>query len=205
MRMEAKALQSIQRAQFGVYIRGLLRYGLVVNVTKPDFSSLKTLTLPPGQQPTIHAAPSDAASADKSPLSDEEHKERIAQRFRALPKRVQEVIRSPETEKRLRVFAAEHQLNTDQYAALENEVMLALLDFQSIEDLTNNIKSEVGVSDQTAERLTTNILSMIFEPLYRALEDLERTQSHSAPEEIIPAGQADRTGKQDPGEPSATW
>ena len=55
----------------------------------------------------------------------------------------------------MRALADTNKLHIDQWESLENEVMLALLGFQPIQDLEKNIKSEVGVTDESREERLT--------------------------------------------------
>ena len=81
-------------------------------------------------------------------------KQQMKERFAELPKVVQDAIMSSEVEKRMRELADIHKLHLDQWEKLENEVTLALLGFQPVEDLAKNIKEEVVVSSETAAATT---------------------------------------------------
>jgi hypothetical protein len=225
--MGAKALQSMHRGQFAAYVRGLSKEGFVVNVAQPDFSSVKAPDHPHNQQPTIHVPPSKPAkeepvvnftprppemepwrldSADKSAgASIGDLHEKTRQRFNEVPKLVQEVIRSPDTEKHLRALAAANKLSPEQYEPLENEVMLALLDFQPIERLGHNIKIVLGVSDKFADRLVADIANLIFDPLRQALDRSAVSEAGSPPTGGPSPPLIDNARPEDPGEPSSTW
>ena len=99
----------------------------------------------------------------------------MQERFKLLPKVVQDAINSAEIEKHLRELANTHKLHLDQWQDLENEVMLTLMGFQQSEDLRDNIKSEVGVSDEVASALAADISKMVFEPVR---QELERSLEH---------------------------
>lgn len=103
-------------------------------------------------------------------INDSELDEKIKERFKQLPKVVQDAITSADVEKRMRTLADTQKLHLDQWEALENEVMLALLGFQPIEDLQKNIKSEVGIPDELAKSLTEEISKIVFEPIRQELE-----------------------------------
>jgi hypothetical protein len=113
--------------------------------------------------------------------------ERLEERFNTLPKVVQDAISSADVEKRLRELANTHRLHLDQWTALENEVMLALLGFQKMEDLAKNIQSEVGVDAATAAALAEDISKIVFEPIRH---ELERQLEH-------PAAAAEKTSEMD--------
>jgi len=99
----------------------------------------------------------------------------LKERFAKLPVVVQQAITSADVEKRMRELADTNKLHLDQWQSLENEVMLALLGVQPIENLEKNIQSEVGVSAETAMTLANAVSKIVFEPI-RA--ELERELSH---------------------------
>jgi hypothetical protein len=112
-------------------------------------------------------------------VNDKELDTKLQERFKQLPKVVQDAITSADVEKRMRTLADTQKLHLDQWEALENEVMLALLGFQPVEDLEKNIKSEVNVSDEVASTLASEVSKIVFEPIR---EELERELAHpSAP------------------------
>jgi hypothetical protein len=220
LRMGAKALQSMHRGQFAAYVRGLSKEGFVVNVDRPDFSSVKAPQHPHNQRPTIHVPTKEEPvvnfnprppgmepwrldSADKpAAAARRDLHEKIRQRFNEVPKLVQEVIQSSETEKHLRALAAANKLNAEQYEPLENEVLLALLDFQPTERLGHNIKIVLGVSDELADRLAADIGKFIFDPLRQAL-DRSVTGGESTPAASTTV--VENAPPDDPGEPSSKW
>jgi hypothetical protein len=108
-------------------------------------------------------------------MNDSEFDAKMKARFKELPKVVQDAIVSADVQKRMRALADTNKLHIDQWESLENEVMLALLGFQPIEDLEKNIKSEVGVSDEVAKTLTAEISKIVFEPIR---EEMERQLEH---------------------------
>jgi hypothetical protein len=102
-------------------------------------------------------------------------KKEMQERFKQLPKVVQDAITSAEVEKRLRELANTHKLHLDQWTALENEVTLALLGFEPVENLPMSIQSEVGVDSTTAAAIAGDVSKIVFEPI-RA--ELERNLEH---------------------------
>jgi len=94
----------------------------------------------------------------------------MQERFSHLPKVVQDAITSTEVEKRLQELANTHKLHFDQWEKLENEVMLALLGFQPVENLQSNIKTEVGVTEEIAAALAADISKIVFEPIRAQME-----------------------------------
>ncbi len=111
-------------------------------------------------------------------MADQDQKElaeEFQRRFAGLPKVVQDAITSADVEKRMRELAEKNKLHLDQWVGLENEVMLALYGFQPAEDLQKNIKSELGISDETSSALASEVSRIVFEPIR---EELERELEH---------------------------
>jgi hypothetical protein len=101
--------------------------------------------------------------------------EEIKKRLAALPQVVQDAIANIDAEKQLRAVSNNHKLHIDQWAILENEVMLTLLGFQDPVKLPANIEGEVGVTAEEAEALAKDISTIVFEPIR---EELERQLEH---------------------------
>lgn len=118
--------------------------------------------------------------------TDTELQKELEARLKELPKVVRDAIRSADIEKRLRSLADTHKLHLDQWGKLENEVMLALLGFQPVEDLQQNIKSEVGTSDEIAAALAADISKVVFEPIRQELErELEHPDAKAKEESAV--------------------
>jgi len=111
---------------------------------------------------------------------EKEVDERLSARIKELPKAIQNAITSADIEKKLRGLSETHKLHLDQWQKLENEVMLALLGFQPVENLETNIKNEVGITEEEAKALAGDIADTIFEPIR---EELERELEKPAVEE----------------------
>lgn len=99
----------------------------------------------------------------------------IKERFEQLPPVVQRSVTSVDLPKRLRELSEQYKLHLDQWEKLENEVYMALLSIQPIEELGKNIEKEVGVDVQTAQTLAAEIERAIFVPIR---EELERELEH---------------------------
>ncbi len=103
-------------------------------------------------------------------VNDTQIEKQMQERFKQLPKPVQEAITSADVQKHLRELADTHQLHLDQWTALENEVMLSLLGFEPMEDLPSNIQKEVGVDATAAAAIAADISKIVFEPIRGELE-----------------------------------
>lgn len=101
---------------------------------------------------------------------DQNINQQLAARFKQLPEVVQKAITSADVQKHLRALADSHQLHLDQWEKLENEVMLALLGLQPVNDLQKNIQKEVGVAADVAAALASDISTTVFQPIRGELE-----------------------------------
>lgn len=101
---------------------------------------------------------------------EKEFEEIIEERLATLPLVVQDAIKSGEVKQHMQKLAQTHKLHVDQWETLEKEVQYTLLGFQPAEELEQNIKSEVGVTDEVAHALVLAIGDTVFEPIREALE-----------------------------------
>jgi len=116
--------------------------------------------------------------------------EKLQARFLQLPKALQSAITFADVEKKLRGLSETHKLHLDQWQKLENEVMLALLGFQPVENLETNIKNEVGIADEEAKALAVDIADTIFEPIREELErELGKPADEPVGEELVAGSQ----------------
>ena len=111
----------------------------------------------------------------ESEMDDKELQGKLEERLKSLPKVVQNAITSAGVESHLRMLAETHKLHLDQWQVLENNVMLTLLGFQDPKELKQNIKDDVGVSDEIAGAIAADISRIVFEPIR---EELERALEH---------------------------
>jgi len=114
-----------------------------------------------------------------------EFQKQLAERFKQLPKVVQNSITSADVQKRLRELASAHQLHIDEWDALENEVMLTIMGFERPENLEKNIQKETGTSSEVAHALAASISQIVFEPIR---QELERQLEHPAAKEVVLTG-----------------
>ncbi len=104
---------------------------------------------------------------DETQLQDQ-----LSARFKELPEKVRAAITSADVEAHLRTLSEKHKLHVDQWAVLENEVMLTMLGFQKTADLAKNIAHEVGIQEDAAEALAADVSKVVFEPIREELEHL---------------------------------
>ena len=112
------------------------------------------------------------------PPQHSEYEKAIAEQFETLPHVVQEAILSADVETRLRELWQKHQLHVDQWASLQDEVMLTLLGLRPVEKLQENIRARAGVPDAIAASLAEEISHSVFEPIRQELErELEHPEA----------------------------
>ena len=105
-------------------------------------------------------------------MDDTELQAKLAERFKALPKSVQDAITSADVEAHLRTLSDTYKLHLDQWAILENEVMLTMLGFQKTQDLAKNIRAELGLEESAATALAGEISNVVFAPIRAELEQV---------------------------------
>lgn len=109
-----------------------------------------------------------------------ELKQELAERFKSLPKPVQDAINSADMEAHLRTLANTHKLHLDQWEILENDVMLTLLGFQKPEDLERELKNDLSIDSETARMLAADISQVVFDPIRKELErELEHPEAQA--------------------------
>jgi hypothetical protein len=99
---------------------------------------------------------------------DEEAKKieaELQKRFSQLHPVVQNAITSAQVTERLQELSETHKLHFDQWDKLENEVMMALLGIEKIEDLETNLRTEVGLSSEAASTISADVFTKIFGPI----------------------------------------
>lgn len=99
----------------------------------------------------------------------------LQERFASLPKVVQDAITSADVQKHMRDLAEGHKLHVDQWQVLENNVMLTLLGFQPVAELTLHLQKDLGITEEVAVELATSISEFVFTPIRG---EMERSLSH---------------------------
>ena len=108
-------------------------------------------------------------------MTQDELNEKIRERFKELPKVIQDAVTSADVEKQLRALAETNKLHLDQWQLLENEVMLTLFGFEATEELADNLKTDLDISAERAGLLADDISRIVFQPIR---EQLERELAH---------------------------
>lgn len=99
----------------------------------------------------------------------------IEERFNTLPKPVQEAITSAKMNEQLRNMEKKYGLHVDQWAKLENQIMMTVLGISSPETLVDDVVQEVGIDKTQAQTIVDDVAVTIFKPIR---EELERQLEH---------------------------
>ncbi len=102
---------------------------------------------------------------------------KLEERFKTLPKVVQDAITSADVQKHMRDLAEGHKLHVDQWQVLENNVMLTLLGFQPVAELTQHLQKDLAITEEVAVELATSISDIVFSPIRG---EMERSLDHPA-------------------------
>jgi hypothetical protein len=86
----------------------------------------------------------------------------IEEYFSKLPNSVQECVLSDEWNRRYKEISAKYNLSVEQKSSLHLEVLLVVVGTENIEDFTENIETEVGVSGLLAGQLSEEINERLF-------------------------------------------
>lgn len=103
-------------------------------------------------------------------LTQEQLTTQLQDRFKQLPKPIQNAITSADVQKQLRELADTAKLHVDQWQILENDVMLTLLGFQETEKLAEHLQHDLEVPAGLAASLAENISKIVFDPIREELE-----------------------------------
>lgn len=132
--------------------------------------------------------------------TQEQLDEQLKERFRQLPKTIQNAITSADVQKQLRALADTNKLHLDQWQLLENDVMLTLLGFQPTEELAHHLKADLDISLETATSLADDISRIVFQPIREQLErELAHPDAKAANVSGVEAARTQILGEQVPG------
>lgn len=106
---------------------------------------------------------------------DNDIEQAIQEQFQALPESVRGAITSAHVDSQLREMEKKYGLHIDQWAKLENQIMLTVLGLSEADDLVHNIVSQVGITEELANTIVDDVSVTIFKPIR---EELERQLAH---------------------------
>lgn len=88
-----------------------------------------------------------------------------------LPPVVQKCITSTEWETKISDIGKKYSLTTTQTTDLEMEILLVALGIESDEDMVENIKNQLSISETLAEQLTEDANERIYQWIYKKLNN----------------------------------
>lgn len=116
---------------------------------------------------------------------DPETLKEIQDQLDSLPKKVREVITSINISNEIAKLKTKHRLMLDQVSTLEIETMLVMIGLEPADDFINNIKSNLGVDDDRAISIATDINELIFEKIRKAMMSLDESEEKLDRESIL--------------------
>src|SRR3989344_7193537 len=93
---------------------------------------------------------------------DQETKNKLKERFDALPESVQEVITSSHYEESLVEISKKHNLNVEQMGALEIETTMVMMGLAPVKDFARNIEKQLRIETGKAYEIEKEIDEKIF-------------------------------------------
>ncbi len=93
----------------------------------------------------------------------------IEDRFAELPQVIQKIITDSGWQFKIRDLVKKFNIRVDQGGAIENEILLVMLDFENPENFVQNIMNGAQLDQKTAESLATEVGLLIFDPIREAL------------------------------------
>jgi len=89
----------------------------------------------------------------------------INEQFKQLPKKLQDYIHASDFRNKIKNILEGQPLETAQYDAFENEVMLVLMRLEDTNSFTSNVRHNVQISRERAEKLSRVTMQKIFIPV----------------------------------------
>lgn len=108
----------------------------------------------------------------------------IQERFRELPKSLQKIITAFDFRNAFDDISERHNLHIDQAGNLENETMLALLGFESLDDFETNLEKNIPIDAETAQKIADDVNNRIFLPIREEMQKLEGVDEEKSKENV---------------------
>ena len=90
---------------------------------------------------------------------------------------VKQAVLSPEWKKRVGEIGQKYSLHLDQIGSLETEVLLVIVGMEPEEDLIENIKRELSISNILATQITEDVNTRVFQYIFKLMQNTEIPQS----------------------------
>jgi hypothetical protein len=109
----------------------------------------------------------------------------IEEYFSKLPDVVQDCVTSKEWQRRIAEIVTKYSLNSKQVANLQYEIIFVVLGIEPEQDLSENIKNEVGVSGLLAEQLAEDVKERLLSWVDRIYNTNEQTTENKKEKESV--------------------
>ncbi|HXF44226.1 MAG TPA: hypothetical protein VNK70_02055 [Candidatus Paceibacterota bacterium] len=111
---------------------------------------------------------------------------KIRERAQSVPKTIEVLLNSENTQKTVQRIAREHFLDEERTTTLSQLTGLVLLGFVSLEDLAHEISENLPLNQVHSRQLTEDLKAAIFEPIKRDLERVYEPVSRFETKEFVP-------------------
>ncbi|HRY30818.1 MAG TPA: hypothetical protein P5328_00260 [Candidatus Paceibacterota bacterium] len=108
--------------------------------------------------------------------SGESNNQIIIERFRALPKSIQEAIVNSHWEQKIRIIAQKNNLVIGDASVLETETFLVMLGITSPRDYMNKLRQELNLSPEVLSKIVNSVEEEIFQNIKQQLIELEEEE-----------------------------
>ncbi len=112
--------------------------------------------------------------------TDEQNNQLILERFRELPKVVQEAIVNSGWENKIRIIAQKNNLVIGDASVLESNTFLVMLGIISPKDYLSTLKEELKLPDEILDDIANSVEEEIFKDIKEKLVEIGSEQSEEA-------------------------
>jgi hypothetical protein len=113
----------------------------------------------------------------------------IAEQLKIIPKELRDAISSVDYAEKLQTIVRNNKLMIDQAGKLEQETTLVLLGLEPLDDYINNLKKNIGLSDEQTTTVAHDINELIFKNVRESLRKISEGMKEADKE----AGQTPQT------------
>lgn len=106
----------------------------------------------------------------------------VERRLQELPEDVRKAIEDANLGEHVQDIGADNHLHIDQIGKLEDETLLVMLGFTSVEDFPERIRAELNIAAEDAGIIAANINSEIFLPIRASMQKFMEERAKSAGE-----------------------
>ncbi|MEK9184921.1 MAG: hypothetical protein AAB866_02020, partial [Patescibacteria group bacterium] len=96
----------------------------------------------------------------------------IKEKFNELPQNVKEAILSVDLPQKIQAIANKYALHLDQAGTIETEVTLVLLGLEKANNFAQNIKKELAISEDIANKIASDVSDEIFQEIRESLQEM---------------------------------